>query len=128
ARYTMAPGLALGGTTRAQMRGDSFSLLRSASRRTRANRALACTNIVMVFLRDAISAAPSPWRNTQQGPCQSAPPSSDAAPRHRGRRGAASDEGGADWQRSEEHTSELQSRGHLVCRLLLEKIKQEIVR
>src|SRR5690625_6870692 len=25
--------------------------------------------------------------------------------------------------RSEEHTSELQSRGHLVCRLLLEKIK-----
>src|SRR5690625_4547457 len=26
-------------------------------------------------------------------------------------------------QRSEEHTSELQSRGHLVCRLLLEKTK-----
>src|SRR5207253_6750359 len=26
-------------------------------------------------------------------------------------------------QRSEEHTSELQSRGHLVCRLLLEKKK-----
>src|SRR5207253_7341850 len=25
------------------------------------------------------------------------------------------------WWRSEEHTSELQSRGHLVCRLLLEK-------
>src|SRR5437660_9018248 len=28
-------------------------------------------------------------------------------------------------QRSEEHTSELQSRGHLVCRLLLEKKKQK---
>src|SRR5690625_6634049 len=28
--------------------------------------------------------------------------------------------------RSEEHTSELQSRGHLVCRLLLEKKKQQI--
>src|SRR5437870_11103367 len=28
--------------------------------------------------------------------------------------------------RSEEHTSELQSRGHLVCRLLLEKKKVEI--
>src|SRR5690625_5823271 len=28
--------------------------------------------------------------------------------------------------RSEEHTSELQSRGHLVCRLLLEKKKQKI--
>src|SRR5690625_6359832 len=27
------------------------------------------------------------------------------------------------WWRSEEHTSELQSRGHLVCRLLLEKKK-----
>src|SRR5690625_6318901 len=26
--------------------------------------------------------------------------------------------------RSEEHTSELQSRGHLVCRLMLEKKKQ----
>src|SRR5690625_6317858 len=28
--------------------------------------------------------------------------------------------------RSEEHTSELQSRGHLVCRLLLEKKKEVI--
>src|SRR5690554_7300214 len=28
------------------------------------------------------------------------------------------------WERSEEHTSELQSRPHLVCRLLLEKKKQ----
>src|SRR5690625_6398410 len=29
--------------------------------------------------------------------------------------------------RSEEHTSELQSRGHLVCRLLLEKKKQKYI-
>src|SRR2546429_2429645 len=29
------------------------------------------------------------------------------------------------WSRSEEHTSELQSRLHLVCRLLLEKKKNE---
>src|SRR5690625_6643838 len=28
--------------------------------------------------------------------------------------------------RSEEHTSELQSRGHLVCRLLLEKKKEKM--
>src|SRR5690625_5676203 len=28
--------------------------------------------------------------------------------------------------RSEEHTSELQSRGHLVCRLLLEKKKNQV--
>src|SRR5437870_9081292 len=30
----------------------------------------------------------------------------------------------ASSRRSEEHTSELQSRGHLVCRLLLEKKKK----
>src|SRR5207253_10316499 len=29
------------------------------------------------------------------------------------------------FDRSEEHTSELQSRGHLVCRLLLEKKKKQ---
>src|SRR5690554_7267994 len=31
----------------------------------------------------------------------------------------------ADYRRSEEHTSELQSRPHLVCRLLLEKKKKK---
>src|SRR5436305_14983878 len=31
------------------------------------------------------------------------------------------------WPRSEEHTSELQSRPHLVCRLLLEKKKQNTI-
>src|SRR5437870_10465750 len=31
-------------------------------------------------------------------------------------------------ERSEEHTSELQSRGHLVCRLLLEKKKKKITK
>src|SRR5437870_6521144 len=30
--------------------------------------------------------------------------------------------------RSEEHTSELQSRGHLVCRLLLEKKKKKYIK
>src|SRR5690625_6023052 len=34
------------------------------------------------------------------------------------------DEVEEDEGRSEEHTSELQSRGHLVCRLLLEKKKK----
>src|SRR5437870_6186650 len=33
--------------------------------------------------------------------------------------------GRGDPSRSEEHTSELQSRGHLVCRLLLEKKKKK---
>src|SRR5215208_454890 len=32
------------------------------------------------------------------------------------------------WARSEEHTSELQSRGQLVCRLLLEKKKKMMMR
>src|SRR5439155_21373490 len=36
---------------------------------------------------------------------------------------AARERGGRREKRSEEHTSELQSRGHLVCRLLLEKKK-----
>src|SRR5690625_6401640 len=35
--------------------------------------------------------------------------------------------GSYPWGRSEEHTSELQSRGHLVCRLLLEKKKQRLM-
>src|SRR5437870_12773486 len=35
--------------------------------------------------------------------------------------------GGGTRIRSEEHTSELQSRGHLVCRLLLEKKKKNIL-
>src|SRR5207253_5366314 len=34
---------------------------------------------------------------------------------------------GVEAGRSEEHTSELQSRGHLVCRLLLEKKKDPTV-
>src|SRR3712207_8747155 len=37
---------------------------------------------------------------------------------------AADIEAPADLERSEEHTSELQSRQYLVCRLLLEKKKQ----
>src|SRR5690606_40830260 len=39
--------------------------------------------------------------------------------------GAGSDEGFAPVCRSEEHTSELQSRENLVCRLLLEKKKNK---
>src|SRR3712207_7476022 len=42
--------------------------------------------------------------------------------RHRDRRGRPGPRGGD--RRSEEHTSELQSRQYLVCRLLLEKKKK----
>src|SRR5437870_10075718 len=50
----------------------------------------------------------------------------EALPRQRAgslRVGLSVGEGEASSERSEEHTSELQSRGHLVCRLLLEKKK-----
>src|SRR5215813_14816832 len=40
------------------------------------------------------------------------------------RRARVAAEAGCDGVRSEEHTSELQSRPHLVCRLLLEKKKK----
>src|SRR5258708_11393959 len=43
--------------------------------------------------------------------------------RGHGQRVRARDLDGADAHRSEEHTSELQSPDHLVCRLLLEKKK-----
>src|SRR5437870_8878684 len=45
-------------------------------------------------------------------------------PRHRPLEQAAV-VGEVGYHRSEEHTSELQSRGHLVCRLLLEKKKTQ---
>src|SRR5439155_16885122 len=38
--------------------------------------------------------------------------------------GKSRHDGAGSANRSEEHTSELQSRGHLVCRLLLEKKKR----
>src|SRR5947208_12681224 len=45
-----------------------------------------------------------------------------------GKRAAVRADGRRDgrWLRSEEHTSELQSPDHLVCRLLLEKKKKRI--
>src|SRR3712207_8936883 len=52
--------------------------------------------------------------------------------RYTTRQGAVADErrttaGGRLFERSEEHTSELQSRQYLVCRLLLEKKKNKIL-
>src|SRR3989442_7957545 len=64
----------------------------------------ATTEIYTLSLHDAlpISTVPSSLWITTDAPCASIPPIS----------------------RSEEHTSELQSRPHLVCRLLLEKKKK----
>src|SRR5205809_5847582 len=68
-------------------------------------------------LHDALPICPG-WRGCaarapRRTPCRSEPLAGGAA----AARGARAD------QRSEEHTSELQSRLHLVCRLLLEKKK-----
>src|SRR5687768_18109412 len=52
-------------------------------------------------------------------------PSSRARRRTHGRGTASSGRGRRRAGRSEEHTSELQSRLHLVCRLLLEKKKKK---
>src|SRR5439155_21226357 len=64
--------------------------------------------------RAASGYCPHPWRR--------APPS-PPAPDCRSHRAPSIRCRGRRW-RSEEHTSELQSRGHLVCRLLLEKKKK----
>src|SRR5690349_22553599 len=48
-----------------------------------------------------------------------------AGPKHDGGRGSAVERDGVVLPRSEEHTSELQSRRDLVCRLLLEKKKKK---
>src|SRR2546422_3507042 len=62
------------------------------------------------LFRSPKNATSTPLMLSSRGGCSSVPP--------RARR--------ARYSRSEEHTSELQSRLHLVCRLLLEKKKKQI--
>src|SRR5439155_26481486 len=87
------------------------------------------TEIYTLSLHDALPIS-VPARRRLPGPA--AGPGHGAAGRPAGRRlpghpggGRArpAEPQGVRVQRSEEHTSELQSRGHLVCRLLLEKKK-----
>src|SRR3989442_10113243 len=51
----------------------------------------------------------------------------DVAPSCRRPRPESAEYSTAEVARSEEHTSELQSRPHVVCRLLLEKKKKSVV-
>src|SRR5439155_16635127 len=80
--------------------------------------------------RDCLrSRASTPRRATAASSARSAGPGRET-PRPTAtslpRRSSAARGGGAPARaRSEEHTSELQSRGHLVCRLLLEKKKND---
>src|SRR5439155_26179184 len=61
---------------------------------------------------------------SEKGPSASLAPSAARSPYSKyGSRAALGRHASRTSSRSEEHTSELQSRGHLVCRLLLEKKK-----
>src|SRR3712207_8300532 len=68
--------------------------------------------------RLGLLAGPVPHPHLRSGLAQRPDDRSRAAPRAEDERRLA---GGVDGERSEEHTSELQSRQYLVCRLLLEK-------
>src|SRR5690606_42058286 len=70
--------------------------------------------------RSTIPASPSArYRSTQRRAVVTETPNRSAARRS----GVLNDASGQTQTRSEEHTSELQSRENLVCRLLLEKKK-----
>src|SRR5690625_5466239 len=69
-----------------------------------------------------VSATPGPPASGSPPPNRTPTASSTPPP---GRRPPRSTPTSPSRPRSEEHTSELQSRGHLVCRLLLEKKKKQ---
>src|SRR5207244_12341489 len=79
-----------------------------------------------IFLRTAARAAREKQSGLPGRPASS-PPAHRQATRACRRRGSnRSTAWPAEWRpRSEEHTSELQSPDHLVCRLLLEKKKKQ---
>src|SRR3712207_7051897 len=86
----------------------------------------ATTEIYTLPLHDALPIWPGPpgpsrigWR-LPRGRTPRCGPASDAP----GSTARAGRPGRLRWPRSEEHTSELQSRQYLVCRLLLEKKNQ----
>src|SRR2546428_9995526 len=64
-----------------------------------------------------------PWQPSKAKPNRK----SLAPPRVKSERSTSCSARSSSWKRSEEHTSELQSRSDLVCRLLLEKKKQQTI-
>src|SRR5207253_10970861 len=89
---------------------DALPILKSS--------ATACANIPRSISSITPNTKPTPPTN----PSAAAPPPSFPRKREsRLLRALAVTAASSPWSRSEEHTSELQSRGHLVCRLLLEK-------
>src|SRR3989442_8572671 len=86
----------------------------------------ATTEIYTLSLHDAL-----PISSAERVLCSDSLRTSSATtrnPRPRAPARTASDSAWWDRARSEEHTSELQSRPHLVCRLLLEKKKHPHIR
>src|SRR3712207_9251791 len=83
----------------------------------------ATTEIYTLSLHDALPIYRSCGRRTRSSPGIAAATSDEVAPQRRcqGRTSGAARNLGRS--RSEEYTSELQSRQYLVCRLLLEKKK-----
>src|SRR3712207_8023812 len=78
----------------------------------------ATTEIYTLSLRDALPISPPSPRSQRAGPGRAGRSCRRAGPH---RRSAVSGTTRRTATRSEEHTSELQSRQYLVCRLLLEK-------
>src|SRR5439155_4764954 len=84
--------------------------MRGSTRRRRAGRFTICASLA-AFSRSKLKTCSTPFkRATRRGSSVWLPDTRHSRPP-------------PTW-RSEEHTSELQSRGHLVCRLLLEKKKE----
>src|SRR3712207_7484148 len=88
----------------------------------------ATTEIYTLSLHDALPIWPLPQadRRTSSRRAARRPPSAPGALRSRSRPPPASRPPRERSPRSEEHTSELQSRQYLVCRLLLEKKNKQI--
>src|SRR5439155_26617181 len=89
------------------------------------------TEIYTLSLHDALPISASPSRPRRRPsvlraarPCSPIPSRAASAAPPPSARSSTPPRG---TERSEEHTSELQSRGHLVCRLLLEKKKKSKV-
>src|SRR5439155_21182867 len=84
------------------------------------------TELYTLSLHDALPIFPvrPPARGHTQMSARSVRPDGSRTGARMGRTLPASISAAGGRGRSEEHTSELQSRGHLVCRLLLEKKKQ----
>src|ERR1039458_10721918 len=87
----------------------------------------ATTEIYTLSLHDALPISAAPNSTPDRPPAAPAPTPDTSSARPRAAHNAGSDtvpSGYGTAVRSEEHTSELQSLRHLVCRLLLEKKKK----